>query len=157
MPTIALTGILIGMFAHSTLFSRPDSPTDMYYTTITPSDAHTMSATFRNTAGYCLSGCKSKEGIFDLTEQTIQGLSEAMEDIKKNASRTPEGYRCIFGEDKKGETVIMLVPIDKSRNETLGSNLIRQVAGTLPCPTMCDIQKSGVVMGDIKAGQDCCN
>ncbi len=102
--------------------------------------------------------CTSKEGIFDITELTIDGLSAAVENIKsKNSSNLPSSYRCIFGQDENGETIIMVVGLDKNRYEFSTASYMFKISGTLPCPTLCDMSKSKIVMGDPKKGQNCCN
>lgn len=157
---VAALSLLSGMLIHKTMFSNPEplQAAPGFYT-ISAADAHAYSARYRNDANYCGSGsCKSKEGIFDLSELTIYGLSQAVEDIKaKTAGKQPVGYRCVFGQDPSGETVIIVVGTDINRNEYGSDMYMRRVNGTLPCPTLCDITKSKVVMGDPAKGQDCCN
>jgi hypothetical protein len=160
IPIVAAVSLMSGMLIHKTLLSSPEPlPGTMGFFNITPAEAHAHSARFRQDANYCGSGdCKSKEGIFDLSELTVYGLSQAVDDIKaKTAGKQPSGYRCIFGQDGNGETVIIVVGTDINRNEYGTEAYMRRVNGTLPCPTLCDINKSKVVMGDPLKGQDCCN
>lgn len=157
IPCIAIGGILTGMFVHNSLFSHPEPVPFMSTNELTAEDAHKMSVAFRTSAGYCQSGnCSSTEGIFDLSEQTVSGMLSAMAEIKASAEKAPYSYRCIFGKNIKNETIIMMVPLDANRNEMLGKNMIQKVAGTLPCPTLCDITKSVVVMGSSARGESCC-
>ena len=156
-PLIAFGGIVAGMLVHKSLFSSPEPPFFQATNELTLDAAHKMSVAFRTSAGYCQEGdCTSTEGIFDVTEQTISGLLSAMAEIKSKASKAPSSYRCIFGKNSNNETIIMMVPLDANRNETLGDNLIRKVSGTLPCPTLCDMSKSKVVMGTSAKGESCC-
>lgn len=157
-PTIAFAGILAGMLVHKSLFSSPEPPLAAATGEITPDAAHRMSVAFRTSTGQCQdAGCTSTEGIFELSEQTISGLLTAMADIKSKASKTPSSYRCIMGKNGSNQTVLMMVPLDSYGNESLGDNLIRQVSGALPCPTLCDMSKSKVVMGNSAKGENCCN
>lgn len=157
VAAVSLTG---GMLIHKTLLSNPEplQATPSFFP-ITPAEAHSYSVRFRQEANYCNSGdCKSKEGVFDLSELTIYGLAKAVDDIKsKTAGKQPAGYRCVFGQDLNGETVILVVGTDVNRNEYGTEAYMRRVNGTLPCPTLCDLYKSKVVMGDPAKGQDCCN
>lgn len=157
-PLVALGGLLLGILTHKSLISNPEPPQATNFSTVSQKEAHEMSVRHRLNAGYCLSGdCSNKEGIFDLSETTISGLESAMQDIKAKLGTAPSSYRCIFSENSKGETILLLVPLDKNRYETHGEPFLRKIHGTLPCPTLCDINKSKVVMGNKTNGEDCCN
>lgn len=156
-PLIAFTGIVAGMLVHKSLFSSPEPPFFMATGEISPDEAHKMSVAFRAASGQCQNeGCNSSEGIFELSEQTISGLLTAMAEIKSKASKAPSSYRCIMGKNANNQTILMMVPLDSYGNESLGDNLIRQVSGSLPCPTLCDMSKSKIVMGSSARGESCC-
>lgn len=158
---VSTLSVLAGVLLNKTMMSKSPLPqTGVYYSDLTPDAAHALSARYRNYANYCgvNNSCTSKEGIFDITELTIDGLSAAVENIKaKNSSNPPSSYRCIFGQDENAETIIMVVGLDKNRYEFSTASYMFKISGTLPCPTLCDMSKSKIVMGDPKKGQNCCN
>jgi hypothetical protein len=161
--TLILVSILstfAGMLLNQQLMSKSPVPGEsIYFSTLAPDQAHTYSVKYRNTANYCgINNGSNKEGIFDISELTIDGLSAAVEQIKSsNGGKVPASYRCIFGEDESGETIIMVVGLDQNRYEYQNASYMYKIAGTLPCPTLCDLSKSSIVMGDPKRGQNSCN
>jgi hypothetical protein len=123
-----------------------------------PSNAHSYSVRFRNNAHYCDNASENeKSGYFDISEQTAADLLAQIKDIKAQfGGETPNYYRCIFGQDESNKTFLMVVATDNSGYEFQTKKFIRQVQGVLPCPTLCEINKSSIIQGLPNLGQSAC-
>ena len=121
-------------------------------------DAHTYSVNFRNNVKYCNNpSYYEKSGFFEVSEQGIENLLTAIRSIKSQfATRPPQYYRCILGREGVGNTFVMVVALDDNGYEYQTDKFMSKIGGSIPCPTMCDINKSRIIMGDGLRGQNAC-
>lgn len=148
-----LSSLSIGFFVSKHLYAN-----GIQNNQLEPTDAHNYSARFRSNAGYCEnSSANEKSGYFDISEQTATDLLNQIREIKAQfGGEKPNYYRCIFGQDESKNTFIMVVATDNSGYEFQTKKFMRKVQGVLPCPTMCEINKSSIIMGQPNLGQGPC-
>jgi hypothetical protein len=152
---VSVVSALAGVFGHKTLMSNSPAVPIATNNHISPAEAHYYSATYRYNAGIC--NTPGRENMFELTEQTVDGLADAIDEIKELTGGTLSSkYRCIFGQDESKQTFLMVVALDKSGYEYQSSDYMSKITGGLPCPTFCDINKSVIISGDAAKGQSAC-
>ncbi len=125
--------------------------------------AHLLSVQYRKNAGLCTdpSKCSSKEGIFELSPNSITDISSAIKKIQDSltANRVttmPSFYRFYMGVDTGGSTPkTKLIVVGLKSDNTEYDTYIEIIDGHLPCPTMCDVNGSKIFMGS-GASQNCC-
>jgi hypothetical protein len=126
------------------------------YTPTSNDNAHLMSVRFRNQAGFCATTANcpgySKTGLFEFSAGTLYDLVSAVNTIKNEVcastsppSAEPPFYRAIFGIDASGKSRLIVTGLNATNAEY--GNFIKIIDGHLPCPTMCDINISNIIMG----------
>ncbi len=163
---LLLVGLLVGSSVGFLIAKKKYEPSatsvlietanTMFYTGANNDDAHQMSVRFRNQAGFCAASATcpgyAKTGLFEFSANTLYDLVSAVNTIKNEVSisRTPAPpqppfFRAIFGVDASGNTRLIVVGLNATNAEY--GNFIKIIDGHLPCPTMCDINGSNIIMG----------
>ncbi len=149
----------IGFFIAKSYFNPPNSivitpPTKLLSYTVPSADAHTMAVAFRKRTNLCPGSSTTpssndlKAGFFELSDTSVYDLVNAINIIKNRAgsSTPPKFFRVIYGIDSKSnQTKLIVAGLDKSNNED--TNSIQIIDGHVPCPVLCDINNSAVIMG----------
>ena len=168
--TAALAGIAFwGGYKMNSCMKCDKIPDDIQLqsTPVSSNDAHKMVVKFKQDAGYCTPTPPPYEidslklasvGVFEFTSNTLDDLKQAASAISGSYSDVAK-FRAIFGSENgtsgKPVTRLILVGLDNSGIEKTAS--IHLIEGTLPCPLLCDIEKSSIIMGNAGTREDICN
>lgn len=151
---------LLGLYTGKLLYAPKansifiDPAKTIFFNPTTLDDAHSMVLRFRNASGLCPieSSCSSllKAGFFELNEATVNDLASAVNTIKREVtaatSKAPASYRVVFAMDSQGKTRLIVVGLeDRTLVELTAYSKI--IDGGLPCPLVCDVRNSSIIMG----------
>ncbi len=151
---IFVCGIAAGYFMKECPQKPPDQIENLAGSFTSLKDAHAYSVNYRTLSGYCDGDpeCNfNREGYFQMTENDIDSLKKAVEEIKAAVGRAgePVYFNFIFGRDTTWseditESLLLVAGVHPASGREYTQN-IKLIPTRLPCPRYCDVMRSEII------------